>query len=421
MPAKTRTTSLLLTGATGAGGVTEDVLVCDGRVAARGSEARNDPGAHGAQLLDLSGFVLLAGPAEVHAHLDKAFLADRVTNGSGDLGGAITAMVTAYPQMTEADITARARRGLDAALRRGFTALRTHVDCNTLVGLTAVKALLRVRDEYHALLPVQVVALMGSPLTGAEGEPSRRLLAGAIECGVDVVGGAPSLDPHPADAIRVLVDAAAEADRPIDLHLDETTDPSVLDVVHFAEAVADRGLGGKSVASHCVSLGQQEESTARATARLLADAGIAIVTLPQTNLCLQGRGITVKKPRGLTTLEILHEAGCVVAGGSDNWRDPFNPVGRIDPLETASLLVSAGHMSVDDAYRAVAGSARRVLGITEDPLAVGEMADLLAIKASGLADAVADATEERIVMRAGRIVSRTSVQSVSEAPRSTSR
>ena len=65
--------------------------------------------------------------------------------------------------------------------------------------------------------------------------------------------------------------------------------------------------------------------------------------LPQTNLFLQGRDHPVAMPRGLTAIAALREAGALVAAGADNVQDPFNLVGRSDPLETAALLVMAGH------------------------------------------------------------------------------
>jgi cytosine deaminase len=43
-----------------------------------------------------------------------------------------------------------------------------------------------------------------------------------------------------------------------------------------------------------------------------------------------------------------------VAGGADNLQDPFNVVGRADPLETAALLVMAGHLDPATAYDLVA-------------------------------------------------------------------
>lgn len=404
--------ALLLAGAAAGSGSAKDVLVVDRQIAALGDRARSHPGARGARLVDLEGFVLLEAPAEPHAHLDKAFLAERVRNESGDLLGAIAAMAAAYPSISGDDITMRARRALGKAMARGYSAVRTHVDCNPLVGLSAIESLVGLRDELDGLITVQVVALMGRPITGRDGEASRRLLDAALERGVDVVGGAPALDPAPSEAIKVLVAAATGAGCPIDLHLDETTDETVMNLAVFAQEVDRHGLGGKAVASHCVSLGQQEERRAREIASLLAGAGIAVVTLPQTNLYLQGRGAPVRVPRGLTAIEILREQGAVVAGGGDNWRDPFNPLGRIDPFETASLLVSAGHMGIGDAYMAVSSLARQAIGLAPCSIEEGSQADILGIKAASLEEAVADASEERIVIKAGRIVSWTQVVQV---------
>jgi cytosine deaminase len=175
----------------------------------------------------------------------------------------------------------------------------------------------------------------------------------------------------------------------------------------FAEEVARHGLSGRATASHCVSLGQQDPARAQRTARALADAGVAVVTLPQTNLWLQGRSHSTRVPRGLTAIGPLREAGVTVAGGGDNWRDPFNPLSRIDPFETAALLVAAAHYSPPDAYAAVSASPRRLMGLPPVEVVVGSPADLLAIRAADVVDAVAAASPDRWVFRSGELVART--------------
>ena len=52
-----------------------------------------------------------------------------------------------------------------------------------------------------------------------------------------------------------------------------------------------------------------------------------------------------------------------VAAGADNLQDPFNLVGRGDCLETASLMVMAGHLLPEDAYHTVSNAARAALGL----------------------------------------------------------
>ena len=77
----------------------------------------------------------------------------------------------------------------------------------------------------------------------------------------------------------------------------------------------------------------------------MAAAGIAVVALPATNLYLQGREHQQAMPRGVTAVRALREAGVVVAAGADNLQDPFNPLGRACPFETAALMVLTAHLS----------------------------------------------------------------------------
>ena len=54
-------------------------------------------------------------------------------------------------------------------------------------------------------------------------------------------------------------------------------------------------------------------------------------------------------PRGVTAVKALRAAGVNVAAGADNLQDPFNPVGRGDPLETAGLMIMTAHVLPADA------------------------------------------------------------------------
>jgi cytosine deaminase len=94
-----------------------------------------------------------------------------------------------------------------------------------------------------------------------------------------------------------------------------------------------------------------------------------------------------------------------VAGGGDNLRDPFCLVGRGDPLETASLLVMAGHQSPEAAYRAVSSDARAAIGLEPAGITVGSPAELMAIPARSVGEAVAAAPAPRMVIHRGRLVS----------------
>jgi cytosine deaminase len=412
---------ILLRGGRDAAGAPLDVLIAGDRIAAAGTAvpaagataAAGTTAAAGAgsraRVVDVTGRVLLPAPAEAHAHLDKALLGGG-SNPDGTLSGALRAM-RAMP-MNRDDILDRARRAATIALRHGFTAIRSHVDLGLAGGRPGVEALAEVGHELRDMLDLQVVGLVRDPIVGTDGSVQRERLRAALAGGCDVVGGAPWRGEAPDRSVHELTAAAAEAGLPIDLHLDETTDAGTLTLTSYLRRVEQLGLGGRATASHCVSLGQQDPGRAREVARALAGAGVALVVLPQTNLGLQGRGLATRVPRALAPVGLLEEAGVLVAAGGDNWRDPFNPVGRIDPMETASLLVSAGHLRIGRAYELVSTAARAVLGLPAAALRPGDVADLLAIGAGDLGEAVASGTQERMVWHRGRLVADTSVRSM---------
>ncbi|GAA1933589.1 amidohydrolase family protein [Nocardioides marmoribigeumensis] len=359
--------------------------------------------------VDLSGHVLLPAAVEPHAHLDKALLWSRAANPGGDLAGAIDAHHRVAGSIGAADVRDRALAALQVAVRRGYTAVRSHVNVEQEPGTCSLEALLGVREEVAEAVDLDLAAMVGLPVTGEAGRANRDLLDRALELGADLVGGAPWLDDRPHEAVDLLVGAAAAAGRGVDLHLDETLDDRMLAVRTFARAVERHGLGGRATASHCVSLGQQTEEEARSVAAVLREVGIAVVTLPQTNLGLQARGVRTRAPRATAPVQLLREAGVTVAGGGDNWRDMFNPVGRIDPLETAALLVAACHVSPAEAYLMTSAEAAVVTGRPRRTVEEGAPAELLAVRADDVAGAVADATEHRTVVHRGRVVARTEV------------
>ena len=400
---------MLISNATLADGRTVSVRLDGDRIGAvldPGAPADADPG----RSLDATGYLLLPAPAEPHAHLDKALTADRVPNPAGDLGGAVTAWLGHRATLDREDFLERATQTALKAVGNGCTAIRTHVDVGEGVGTTAVEAILQVKADLADEVELQVVGLVGRPTTGTAGAPNRHLLRRALDLGLDVVGGCPHLDDDPAASLAELLELASEYDRPVDLHTDENLDPASVDLEALAHWVIDSGFERGVVASHCVSLGIQPTKIQERVAAAVAEAGVGVVTLPQTNLFLQARGQRTAPPRGLTALASLLEAGVLVAAGADNVQDPFCTVGRADPLETASLLVMAGHLAPELAYDLVSNRARRAMGLVPVDMAPGSPAELLLVRAATVRQAVADAPPDRIVVHRGSVVARTEVR-----------
>lgn len=377
-------------------GTLTSLRIVDGIVAQIGADPTSDD-----HVFDLAGALVLPALAEAHAHLDKAFLAETIPNPDGDLMGAIHAMDAHRDAITLADTVSRAERAARLMAANGATVIRTHADLTQWNGFDSVEALLTVRDRLRDLVDIEVVALTGWPTTGAEGADHRAMLRTAISMGVDAVGGCPHLEPEPMVATDNFLAMAADAGVPVDLHTDETLDPARFTLEHLADQVIASGFPFGVTASHCVSLGMQPIDVQRRVAHKLAAAGVSVVALPSTNLFLQGREHQQAMPRALTAVAALRAAGVNVAGGYDNLQDPFNPVGRGDCLETASLMVSAAHLLPDDAYHSVSAAVRTAMRRPAAGPAVGHVADLVAYRATTVRETIAFAPSHRIVFKQG--------------------
>ena len=355
------------------------------------------------QIVDAKGALLTSSLAEPHAHLDKAFLSERISNPTGDLMGAINAMESGRDQITVDDTIARAERAVRLMVSNGVTAIRTHADVTEWNSLDSIDALLEVRNRTREIIEIQIVALLGWPLSGDLGQENLALGKKAIRLGADILGGCPHLDVDPVGANIALLQLASELGCGLDLHTDEHTDAHRVSLEDLAERVIAIKFAHSVTASHCVSLGMQTEDVQQRISEKVALASIGVVALPHTNLFLQGRDKSTAPPRGLTAISKLRRAGVRVAAGADNLQDPFNPLGSGDPLETAALMVLAAHQLPDDAFDAISNTAKSVIGTAQSHLKIGDRADLMLTQADSLREAIANRSARSMVMYRGRL------------------
>jgi cytosine deaminase len=395
---------LRLTGGVAADGGAITVDCLDGRIASvmRGEAVAAAP--TGVRVVDVSGHVLLPAMAEPHAHVDKAYTADEYPNPTGDLNGAIVVSHLSFMEASASDIERRARRAFAAYVANGCLAVRSHVVVGNWVGLRSLEGVLRAAEAFAPFLDIQLVAHGGPPSTGLVGAEQLGLLSDAMAMGATHLGGSPYRADDPREETATLLELAGNAGMPVDFHTDETIDPATVSVRDLAELVMATGFTDSVAASHCVSLGVIPPAMQAEVAGLLVASNVAVISLPQTNLYLQSREVGHAKPRGLTALDALFTAGVLVAAGGDNVQDPFNPMGKADPLEAASLLVTAGHLDVAVAFEAVSASARRVMGLDAQGITEGAPADLVAVPGQTLRGAMAEADPRRVVVRRGEVV-----------------
>ncbi len=417
-----RTSPLLLRGGALADGTPADLLVRSGRIAAVLAPGAPVPPEHDRatpddlRCVDVSGHLLVPAPVEPHAHLDKALTAGLVDMPGFDLVGAVAAWRRISRTLTEADIVARASEALDTYVSHGATAMRSHVDVGGDAGLRNLAALAAVRDANRDRCDLRLVAFAAMPLTGPGAANAEALMRDALAAGADALGACPALDPDPAGCVDACVRIAGAGGAALDLHIDETLDIGLSTLEHLARAITADRFDGGVVASHCVNLSMMDDDRFAMIAAATAEADISVVCLPQTNLYLQGRDRPVATPRGLTPVRRLRAAGVRVCAGGDNLRDPFNPMGRADPLETAALLVLVGHDTPTSAYDSISTAARAALRLPAVSITAGAPAEILAIRARSVGEAIATAHPDRLVIHEGRVVSHTTTR-VDTSPR----
>ncbi|WP_197374342.1 amidohydrolase family protein [Mycolicibacterium baixiangningiae] len=352
--------------------------------------------------LDVDGMVVFTAGVEPHAHLDKALIAGEVDASYTDLATGIREWHGYARNSDEEDFYRRAKAAALAYLANGVTAIRTHVEVFAWGDpLVAVRALVRVRRDLTGVLDMQLVVLVREHIIDS-------LVVEAIRAGADLVGGSPHTAADPGAELSRLVSIARAEGVGIDIHADERLDAASLTVAGLAAAVAAEPLRGTVTASHCVSLGLLEPSVLSDIARSLAAAGVGVITLPHTNLFLQGRDRPVATPRGIAPVRALLAAGVTVAAGADNLQDTLTPIGSTDPLINAALLTVTAAVSVDEALTAVTVAGRAVLGLPAAGPVVGAAADLVGVRADGVAAALTAPPTDRVVIHAGRLVCRRS-------------
>jgi cytosine deaminase len=396
------TTSILFTNAQLIDGSIVDVATDNGLITWVGP-TNNFPVACNKNI-NLNGYVLSSSFVEPHAHLDKAFLADRITNPSGDLMGAIRGLEAVRSTITHEDLVQRATRAVRLMSQNGVTSIRTHADTTISGGLSSIHALLEVKKNCAHFMDIQVAMLLEWPVTGLAGKEHQALARDAISAGIDVVGGCPHLDPDPRGAVDFLLNLAVESGLPLDLHADENMRPDSSDLEHLADMVLRANLSHQINASHCVALSSRSEADIHRIAAKVAAAQITVTALPQTNLFLQERGVSTNPARAITPIHRLHRAGVCVAGGADNLQDPFNLIGRADPLEIASLLMISAHVTADIAMQMISTDAHQAVHASRSDLTAGQSANFVALPATNLRESIAMGPPDRIVVYGGVVI-----------------
>jgi cytosine deaminase len=254
-----------------------DLLAEDGRWTGIGESLPAD----GAEEIAADGRLVTPPLVDCHLHLDASLTAGKPRwNESGTLIEGIHVWGELKPSLTEQDVFERAHEIVRWSVAQGTLFIRAHADVSG-ENEAMVRGLLRLRDEVTDLCTLQVTAFPQDGIFARAGDEER--LENALRLGVDCVGGIPHYEPTSElglkEVHRVFA-LAKEYSRSIDVHCDETDDPSSRFLEVMADDTVKFGLGGRVTASHCTAMGSYEPYYSSKLHGFLRRAGINIVVNP---------------------------------------------------------------------------------------------------------------------------------------------
>jgi cytosine deaminase len=363
--------------------------------------------------LDIQGQLVSPPFVESHIHLDSALTAGEPRwNQSGTLFEGIEIWRERKQNLSLADVKTRAIETLKQQAAQGVLFVRSHADVSE-TSLTALQALLEVREEVKDWMTLQVVAF---PQDGIYGGPQNDILMEkAIDMGADVVGGIPHYELTREDGVKSvhrIFELAKKYDRPIDIHCDEIDD----DQSRFLEVVAASAirtnLGARVTASHTTAFGSYNNAYAIKLLGFLRRTQINFIANPLINITLQGRTDTYPKRRGITRVKELWQQGMNVSLGHDCIQDPWYSLGTGNMLDVAFMGLHVCQMTgiaeINACYDMVTWNGAKTLDLADRyGIEVGKPANLIVLNASDRYDAIRRRATVQYVISQGKLLVRT--------------
>ena len=342
---------------------TSDLRITDGKFEEIAPNIAPRPGE---ETVDCTGKLALPPFIESHVHLDTCLTAgEPVWNQSGTLFEGIQCWALRKGSLTKQDVKDRVRRAVRMQAQNGIQFVRTHVDV-TDPKLTAMEALLELREELRDTIDIQVVAF---PQEGIDSFPNgRALMETAVKMGADAVGAIPHFEftrEYAVDSLNFAVKLAEKYDKLIDVHCDEIDDEQSRGLEVLAARAYESGLKDRVTASHTTAMHSYNNAYVTKLMRLLQMSQINFVANPLVNTHLQGRMDTYPKRRGVTRVKELLAGGINVSFGHDDIFDPWYPLGTGNMRDVVFLGLHVcqmmGYQEIMDSYQLISTNAAKTL------------------------------------------------------------
>jgi cytosine/creatinine deaminase len=385
-----------------------DVAIANGCVAAF-SEHQTPLASSNDGRIDARGGLLLPCFVDIHTHLDKGLIAPRTGCPEGDLFASIEVAAKDRGAWTADDVAIRMDWSLRAAYAHGTRGVRTHIDFVTSDTPPAWDVVELLAHKWHSKIALQRVSLtpldvLADPVEGTKVAATVARTGGVLGCFV-------YRNENLKKKLEKVFALAASYELELDFHVDEGLDADAEGLRKIAEMVPRFSMQGRVVCGHVCSLIAQPLNVAQATLKICKDAGIALVTLPTTNLFLQGRaGEETPQQRGLTRIHEARAAGVMLALASDNHHDPFYPYGDLDVWSAFTLGAQLAHLKnpVSDWLDLITSAPAYLMGLPDvSPVQIGSPADFVLLNARNDYEALARPQTDRVVIRSGAFIDTT--------------
>ena len=276
---------------------------------------RLDPPGRRTQLpiLDLDRGMVWPCFVDIHTHIDKGHIWPRQPNPDGTFASALEAVrADREANWSADDVRRRMDFSLRAAYAHGTRLLRTHVDSLPPQHRISWPVFAAMREAWAGRIELQGVALYA--IDAILDDTFAGELVEVLKRYGGLLGAATFMIPELDAALDRVFALAIENGFDLDLHVDESEDPAARSLRHIADAALRHRFAGRITVGHCCSLALQDKAEADETLARVAEAGIAVVSLPMCNMYLQDRHAgRTPRWRGVT---LLHEMRC--CGGSES-------------------------------------------------------------------------------------------------------
>jgi len=363
---------------------------------------------------DLDRGIVLPRLVDVHTHIDKGHIWARAQNPDGTHMGARTAvMADREANWSRDDVAKRMDFALRCAFAHGTGALRTHIDSYPRQTPISWPLFAEMREHWKGRIALQAVSLYPVDMA-LNDEPNFRAMVetvakhGGLLGGLTFLGEAPNAKTDAA--LDRIFEAASANGLDLDFHVDESDSPNARSLGQIADGALRHKFNGRIVAGHCCALALADDDERATIIAKVAEARIAVVSLPMCNMYLQDRqsGRTPRW-RGVAPLHELAAAGVTVMVASDNTRDPFYAYGDLDMLEVYREAMRILHFDHSDRpwLKTVAATPGEVMGLPHGRMAVGAPAGLVLTRARTINELLSRPQTDRVVLCAGKQVDRT--------------